>query len=160
MGSFHYKVTSSTTLPVTSSPVLAGLYGCSSYHFLILFCIMNNIWQISASLRFQCLIAAKVTYQSFLFVSRSCSYFYIVLAASQVLTEKMHQWIPVLALRDQVLSWWPLWGAVFTFFPPNSVQAREFEQEPGHVAAFKFLPNFISSESNVESTLLSLALTS
>lgn len=60
---------------------------------------MNNIWQISASLRFQCLIAAKVTYQIFLFVCCSCSHFYIILPASQVLTEKMHQWIPILALR-------------------------------------------------------------
>lgn len=33
--------------------------------------IMNNIWQISASLRFQCFNAAEVTCQIFLFISLS-----------------------------------------------------------------------------------------
>lgn len=120
--------------------------------------IMNNIWQISASLRFQCFNAAEVTCQIFLFISLPYSHFYILLLVSQA--EKMHQWIPTLALVDQVLGWGPPWWAVFTFLCPDSEQARKFEQEPGHVAALKFLPNFMSSESNVESTLLSLALTS
>lgn len=66
-GSFYCEMPISMIFPIISFPFLAGPSGFHTISYS-LSGIMNNIWQITASLRFQCFGAAEVTSQIFFFV--------------------------------------------------------------------------------------------